>query len=123
MMALFYSYLRSKVRRYKDILLTIIASKSALKWCKDIAKHQAERQRPPHLPGQNITDEQGTYDPGAIKKFHYNVAEAQLELHRQKHGVVHRNHRKSTQQTRRRRARSRREARHDLGLMLKMGIE
>ena len=83
MMALFYSYLRSKVRRYKDILLTIIASKSALKWCKDIAKHQAERQRPPHLPGQNITNEQGTYDPEAIKKFHYNVAEAQLELHRQ----------------------------------------
>ena len=47
------------------------------------AKHQAERQRPPHLPGQNITNEQGTYDPEAIKKFHYNVAEAQLELHRQ----------------------------------------
>ena len=44
---------------------------------------QAERQRPPHLPGQNITNEQGTYDPEAIKKFQYNVAEAQLELHRQ----------------------------------------
>ena len=47
------------------------------------AKHQAERQRPPHLPGQNITNEQGTYDPEVIKKFHCNVAEAQLELHRQ----------------------------------------
>ena len=34
-----------------------------------------------------------------------------------KHGVVHRNHRKSTQQTRRRRARGRRETRHDLGLI------
>ena len=40
-----------------------------------------------------------------------------------KHGVVHRNHRKSTPQTRQRRARSRREARHDLGLMLKMDTE
>ena len=58
-------------------------SKSALEWCKDIARHQAERQRPLHLPGQNTTNEQGTYDPEAIKKFHYNVAEAQLELHRQ----------------------------------------
>ena len=58
-------------------------SKSALEWCKDIARHQAERQRPLHLPAQNTTNEQGTYDPEAIKKFHYNVAEAQLELHRQ----------------------------------------
>ncbi|ACO68786.1 hypothetical protein MICPUN_104710 [Micromonas commoda] len=33
-----------------------------------------------------------------------------------KHGVVHRNHRKSTPQTRRRRARVRRETGHDLGL-------
>ena len=32
-----------------------------------------------------------------------------------KHGVVHRNHRKSTPQTRQRRARSRREARHESG--------
>ena len=29
---------------------------------------QAERQRPLHL-GQNTTNEQGTYDPEAIKKF------------------------------------------------------
>ena len=58
-------------------------SKDALERCQDIiAKHQAQRQRPPHLPGQNITNEQGTYDLEAIKKFHYNVAEAQLELHR-----------------------------------------
>jgi hypothetical protein len=70
--------------------ITIIAvectgrfSKSALEWCKDIAKQQAERRRLPHLPDQNTTNEQGTYDPEAIKKFHYNVAEAQLELHRQ----------------------------------------
>mmetsp|Transcript_10124 Transcript_10124/g.41761 ORF Transcript_10124/g.41761 Transcript_10124/m.41761 type:complete len:296 (-) Transcript_10124:76-963(-) len=39
------------------------------------------------------------------------------------HGVVHRNHCKSTQQTRRRRARGRRETRHDLRLMLTMGSE
>ena len=58
-------------------------SKRALEWCKDIAKRQAERRRLPHLPDQNITNERGTYDPEAIKKFHYNVAEAQLELHRQ----------------------------------------
>ena len=69
MMALFYSYLRSKVRRYKDILLTIIASKSALKWCKDIAKHQAERRRPTHLPCETINNEQGTHDSEAIKMF------------------------------------------------------
>ena len=41
------------------------------------------RRRLLHLPDQNITNERGTYDPEAIKKLHYNVAEAQLELHRQ----------------------------------------
>ena len=63
--------------------LKVISSLPALEWCKDIARQQAERQRPPHLPGQNITNEQGTYDPEVIKKFHCNVAEAQLVLHRQ----------------------------------------
>ena len=33
-------------------------------------------------PGETITNEQGAYDPETIKKYHYNVAEAQLELHR-----------------------------------------
>ena len=32
---------------------------------------------------ETITNEQGAYDPKAIKKYHYNVAEAQRELHRQ----------------------------------------
>ena len=35
------------------------------------------------MDNMNITNVQGTYDPEVIKKFHYNVAEAQLELHRQ----------------------------------------
>jgi len=34
-------------------------------------------------PGETITNEQGAYDPETIKKYHCNVAEAQLELHRQ----------------------------------------
>ena len=42
---------------------------------------------------------------------------------RTEHGVVHRNYRKGTQQTRRRRARGRRETRHDLGLKPEMGTE
>ena len=44
--------------------LTIIAtectgrfSNNALEWCKDIAKHQAERRRPAHLPGEITTKE------------------------------------------------------------------
>ena len=40
-------------------------------------------RRYPHIALYVFTNEQGTYDPEAIKKFHYNVAEAQLELHRQ----------------------------------------
>ena len=35
------------------------------------------------MDNMNITNVQGTYDPEVIKKFHYNVAEAQFELHRQ----------------------------------------
>ena len=38
---------------------------------------------PASPPGETITNEQGTCDPEAIKKYHYNVAEVQLELHRQ----------------------------------------
>ena len=70
--------------------ITIIAvectgrfSKDALAWCKDIAQCESERRRPPHLPAETTTNEQGTHDPEAIKKYHYNVAEAQLDLHRQ----------------------------------------
>ena len=70
--------------------ITIIAvectgrfSKDALAWCKDSAQCESERRRPPHLLTETTTNEQGTYDPEAIKMYHYNVAEAQLELHRQ----------------------------------------
>jgi hypothetical protein len=58
-------------------------SKAALEWCKDVAKQQQQRQHPAHLPAETATNEQGSYNPEAIKKYHYNVAEAQLQLHRQ----------------------------------------
>ena len=70
--------------------LTILAvettgrfSKATLEWCKDVAKQQQQRQHPAHLPAETATNEQGSYNPEAIKKYHYNVAEAQLQLHRQ----------------------------------------
>ena len=58
-------------------------SKDALAWCKDIAKREFERRRPAHLPAETAENEQGVFNPEAIKKYHYNVAEAQLELHGQ----------------------------------------
>ena len=45
--------------------------------------YELKLRRYPHIALYVFTNEQGTYDPEAIKKFHYNVAEAQLELHRQ----------------------------------------
>ena len=85
------------------------------------SQSKAERRRLPHLPTRTSPTSEAHTTPGH-QKFHYNVAEAQLELHIQNISGASEPSQKHATDTSRR-ARGRRETIHDLGLRREMVTE